>query len=219
MASKNHPDIHEAMEHTLALPSLGDALTDAADHALKWQLDNPVVQQIPVLKSVFDIAKVGMDIQQLLFSKRVVAFLGELKDTSTTQRQAFIAKHANDKGHRKLGETIISLLARAENAEKARLMGLITAAAIQGSVALDKAMRLCAMVDRAYLEDLSMVRTFIRPRPSTSTEAESLKSVGFLKQRGYNTQGTKDLKPSSQPIYELSEFGRLFLEITREGTE
>ncbi|ORE89461.1 hypothetical protein ATO7_06260 [Oceanococcus atlanticus] len=216
MAAKNSspPDIDDAMEETLSLVNLRDLLTDTADSALQLSMDAAVFDHFPVLKTLNSIGQFGLDIRQALFAKRVFAFLFELSETSTKQRQAFVTKYTNDKGRKRLGETIISLLERAESIEKARRMGIITAAAIEGFLPTDKAVRLCAMVDRAYLEDLDKLPTFLRPKTTTSTEAESLKAVGFLTTQGYNTEGTRDYSTISQLRYLLSEYGKLYLKVT-----
>lgn len=139
-----------------------------------------------------------------------------LSSASTADRTKFVQKLDDEKKLDEFGETIILLLERAEDMEKPHIIGKILRACIEGNIDYGKAMRLVAIVNRCYTQDLAHLVNFNNGVQENTPVAESLFAAGLLSNGGLEG-GTAD-GSGGGVIYYLNKYGELLLTYGLDGS-
>lgn len=192
----------------------GDKLTDvfamtsdvALDAATSGALDG-----VPVVGLLTSMARAGRGVRDQLYLRKVILFLHSLKTTSQEKRDAFIASLSNQKELERFGDTITLILEQNDDLRKPGIIGRVIASHIEGHIEYAKAMRLAAIVNRAYAADLDYLKSFEPGVQVHSPDiAASLFSAGLLANAGMDG-GTFDQDGSGGALYEMNEYGRLLV--------
>lgn len=203
----------QSLVQSIASDSLGELLGDLGEVAIDCALSEGVLRDIPIIGSITGLFRAGREIRSELFLKKIAIFLSQISEASHGERQQFAKRFANDAESRRFGESVLLLLERAENMEKPRIVGRIMRAAIRGQIDLTKAMRLAAIVDRCYMQDLDHLPMF-ESGPQLDEfriVVEALQSVGLLSTAGFDG-GNMDEDPiRSGTVYVLNEYGELLI--------
>jgi hypothetical protein len=204
--------IGSSLTRTIGSTQLPALLTSIGDSAFGAFVPWDVLRDIPVFGMLYEAAKVTRDIKEALFVRKVFRFLDPLAATSDEERMRFVERLEAKGKVEEFGETIFLLLERIDDTVKPGIIGRIGAALVRGDVSYDKAMRLAAIVNRCYAQDLEYLRRFPEGAHADMADtAASLFSVGLLRQTGQN-YGSMSAPISSPNVYELNEYGRLLLE-------
>ncbi|MBD5804077.1 hypothetical protein AZOA_35200 [Azoarcus sp. Aa7] len=205
----NTPDT--SLTRSVATESLADLLGNISETAIDSVIESGMLRDIPIIGTITGLMKAGRDVRSALFLRKIAVFLQELSQTSPEDRRNFVAQFDSEEKRHEFGQTVLMLLDRSEDIAKPRLIAKIVSAHIQGSIEYAKAMRLCAIIDRCYSQDLAMLKEFREGTQGDSTPiAESLLAVGLLSNGGFDggTAGGND----GGVIYVLNEYGRLLIQ-------
>ena len=175
-------------------------------------LDKEVIREIPILGFLIAICRDGRDIRNEFFLRKVQNFLAKISEASHKERQRFAEGFENDAAARRFGESALLLLERADRMEKPKIFGRIMCAAIRGQIDIPKAMRLGAIVDRCYLEDLDHLPKFESgPHFDKGAAVEALQYVGLLSVIGEDYGHINEKLGGSSIRYILNEYGELLI--------
>ena len=106
----------------------------------------------------------------------------------------------------------IALKQIAEDMAKPKLIAKIINAYIVGHINEATTFRIYSMIDRCYVQDLELLKNFRNGTQGKNTPvAETLLSVGFLSNGGLDG-GTFDDEDSGGVIYNINEYGKLFVQ-------
>lgn len=206
MTMHHSPDT--SLTRSVAKESLADLLGSVSETALDSVIESGTLRDIPIIGLITGTMKASRDIRAALFLRKITIFLQEMSQTSAEDRNRFVAQFDSDEKQHEFGQTILMLLDRSEDMTKPRLIAKVISAHIQGYIALSKAMRLCAIVDRCYTQDLSLLQEFRDGTQGDATPiAESLLSVGLLSNGGID--GGDMGKDDGGIIFVMNEYGRL----------
>lgn len=203
----------QSLVQSIASDNLGDLLGGLGEVAIDSALNEVVLRDISILGSITGLFRAGRAIRNELFLKKIVIFLSQISEASHKERQQFSERFANDPDSRRFGESVLLLLERAESMEKPRIVGRIMCAAIRGQIDLTKAMRLAAIVDRCYLQDLDHLPRF-ESGPQLDEfriVVEALQSVGLLSTAGFDGGNMDEDPMRSGTVYVLNEYGELLI--------
>lgn len=194
-----------SQETTDLVATIGDTAMDAA-------ISSGAFDGVPVLGIATGLWRAGKEVQQQLFARKVLRFLGETNKVSLAERCTF-AKHLDaDERTAEFGETILLILERIDDTRKPSIIGRVMAAHIRGDLDYAKAMRLASIVSRCYVQDLELLRTFAPGVQREKTPiAESLFAVGLLSNGGIDDGDASD-PFSSGTIFNLNEYGELLIQ-------
>ncbi|MBN1763740.1 MAG: hypothetical protein JW860_00650 [Sedimentisphaerales bacterium] len=137
---------------SLKVDKLKELASDYAELGLDSILDEGIVKDIPIIKSIASIAKIGLNIRDKLFTKKLLNFFKHAADTSKEQREAFIQKYCSNT--KRFEETILLILEQADNIEKPAIIGKIFKYCILGEINYEQSLRLSSMVNKVYWKDL-----------------------------------------------------------------
>lgn len=202
----NSPDT--SLTRSVATESLADLLGNISETVLDSVIESGTLRDIPIIGTITGVMKAGRDIRTTLFLRKVAVFLKEMSQTSPEERQKFVAQFDGEEKQHEFGQAILMLLDRSEDITKPRLIAKIISAHIQGNIAYSKAMRLCAIIDRCYTQDLTLLLEFRDGTQGDSTPiAESLLSAGLLSNGGFS--GGTAAGNDGGVIYVMNEYGEL----------
>lgn len=203
--------IDTSLTRSIATQSLADVLGTVSETAIDAALESGPLRDIPIIGTIVGVMKTGRDIQSALFIRKVAFFLKTLSETSDEDRNRFIGEFDTPQKQHKFGEAILLLLERAEDMEKPKLIARIINAHICGNIDQNVAFRICAVIDRCYVNDLDLLKNFVNGTQRKNTPiAESLASVGFLSNGGFDG-GVIGEEDSGGVIYSLNKYGKIFV--------
>jgi hypothetical protein len=131
---------------------LSSLTSDYTELGLDSILDDGIVKDIPVLRTLVSIAKLTKNVRDRLYLKKMSRFLVQLAGTTQEQREEFIRKYCCNK--KRFEETILLILEQADRISKATLIGKIFKACILGKIRYEDALLLSDMVNRCFWSDL-----------------------------------------------------------------
>jgi hypothetical protein len=167
---------------------------------------------VPVVGLLAGMARAGRSVRDQLYLRKMILFLHNLKTTSQEKRDAFIASLADQKELERFGDTITLILEQNDDLRKPGIIGRVMAAHIEGHIEYAKAMRLAAIVNRAYAADLDYLKSFKPGVQAHSPDvAASLFSAGLLADAGTDG-GTYGQDSSGGTLYEMNEYGGLLVQ-------
>ena len=110
----------ESMELTMdksnlsVVGDIGEVIIDAA-------MDDGIFKDIPVIGAIVGASKCIKNVSDVLFTKKLIAFLFELRDTDVHEREEAIAKWESDAKYRiRVGEVLLNMINRCDDTQKAK---------------------------------------------------------------------------------------------------
>lgn len=146
---------------------------------------------VPVVGTMIKMARSGAAIRDLVFQRKVIAFLTSFANESDPiSRTEFVRKIEEQNQGQRFGETILLLLERMDDLSKPVIVGRLMAAAAREDIALTEALRLSRIVDRAFIEDLLLLPNMVDDKVQPDEiVADALFSAGLLSNGGINGGG------------------------------
>lgn len=157
--TNNINDIEVSLVDTITDDNLSQLFGNIGESVLDTMLSDGVMQNIPIIDSIYKGGKIIVSIRDQFFAKKVLKFLLQIKDISATERQKFIDE-LEEKTGQKAGETLVVLLDRLDNIEKPLILSNLLKSKIKGEISLEKFLRLASILDRGFLPDLKKLCDF-----------------------------------------------------------
>jgi hypothetical protein len=134
---------------------LGDFGVNSAEIILDSILKEGVLRDVPVIGSIVSLMKVGNGIREYVFLQKLIRFLIQSKDVSERERRRMIDEVNSDPRHEtKVGMQIMMLLDRADDLEKASIVGRLFKAFLSERIDYPRFVLLSNIVNRAHLHTL-----------------------------------------------------------------
>jgi len=192
--------IEGKLVESLEVKRLGELAADCAELSLDSILDDGIVKDIPILRTAVSIAKIGFNIRDRIYIKKIASFLSQIGNTTQEQREAFIEKYCGDT--KRFEETILLILEQADNMEKPSLIGKIFKACILGKIKYVDALRLSSMINKALWQDLEALLS--------GNDTEQVKS------RLANTGLLKTGSGFGRLLYTANSYTNILIEISKK---
>lgn len=174
------------------------------------------MMDIPFIGSVLKLGKLGMDVRDYFFIRRVASFLQGSSKVSDEERQSFaveVKKYGKEK-KRKLASYLISLIGSVDDEEKATIMGWIYAERVKNHIDDDMMLRLCSVVNKCFLSDLKTLSEYQKVKVKNGFVSSNLFSLGLLEDSGID--GGSVNYEGGGTIYVLNEIGQKLYDILRK---
>lgn len=187
------------------LSNMGKTLIDAAG---EW---SDAFAELPYIGSVIKISKVGMAISDQHFIKKIGKFLEV--GTYTPEEFDKFYEELDKKLIEKLASFLINTLTAIDETEKATVVGYLYKHRVKRNIDDDLMIRLCAIVNRSYLNDLKSLPEYSQIKTTNHYVADNLFSLGLLANCGIdggNVDGS-----NSGTMYQLNPVGEKLLEILK----
>ena len=176
--SKN--SIQESFDKTLKGTNLQDIMIDLSDTTIDTLLKDELLKEIPVVKTLVAFAKLGANIHDRLFLKKIISFMNGLKDIPHTERSRMIDKIDASKEQRvKVGEKLLYIIDSCNDYENSELVSRLFKAIIQEKISYDEFLRSSNAIERITSYDLKWFLKNAR-KYMTVEEVGSLISSGLF---------------------------------------
>lgn len=162
MAEENRQDEKQEMGFGRALiqsaakENIMDLASDFAETILDSQDIGDLLKSVPIFGILFKSYKAYLGIRELLFLKKVARFLQAAGEVSDRKRQRFLNEMKNSpKEEQKAGETVLLLLDRIDDFDKASMIGKLFAAHVEERIEFWWFQELASAVVRCSLSALN----------------------------------------------------------------
>jgi hypothetical protein len=187
-----------------------DLVVDLGELGLDAALEEGVLKEIPVLKSIIACHKTWEAIHDQLFLRKIAGFLFACPRFTDAEKQKFLNEHLNGpQSTTRLSDSIVLVLDRLDDLEKPPMVAQAFAALVRGEIDLGTFRRLTAAVDIGFVEDL---KDLVRQTHPTADQMRSLfpclVRTGLTWIHGPNVPGEGGM---ARTQYQVSDLGRVFI--------
>lgn len=172
-------------------------------------------EDIPYIGSLFKLGKVALNYMDYCFVRKLHYFLAESDNIEPEKKEEFL-NGLDKKDYKRINAMMTQLLYTADEDGKATLMGKIYRSRLLGEIDEEMMLRLCSVVNKAFLADLDHLEEFIGENASDDHIRDNLNSLGLLQDLGtlYEVEQedfhTSGIGPSK---HQLNVVGRELLRI------
>jgi hypothetical protein len=135
-------------------PEVKDLAAELGEFELDSFLDEGLLKEIPLLKTILACRKSWTAISDQVFLKKVASFLVDCPKFTKEEVEAFVIEHWRDPKARRLGDTLVLLLDRLDDLEKPTMLAKVFAAFVRKRINYDAFRRLSAGIDLSFIQDL-----------------------------------------------------------------
>ena len=169
-------------------------------------------EDIPFIGSLFKLGKVALNYMDYCFVRKLHYFLAESDNIEPEKKEEFL-NGLDKKDYKRINAMMTQLLYTADEDGKATLMGKIYRSRLLGEINDEMMLRLCSVVNKAFLADLNHLEDYVDENESDDYIRDNLNALGLLQDLGTlheNANGMDSFGPTS---HKLNVVGRELLRI------
>lgn len=170
---------------------------------------------LPYIGSLFKLGKVAVNYMDYRFVRKLHFFLAESENIDQKRKIKFLSSF-DKKDYKRINAMMTHLLYSAEEDGKASLMGKIYRSRLMGEIDDEMMLRLCSVVNRAFLADLDHLNEYVTENDSDDYIRDNLNALGLLQDLGsvkFPQQGNHVIPTFGNTIYKLNGIGKELLRI------
>jgi hypothetical protein len=222
MTESEQNSLHEirpedSLLETVGSDDLAALAIDFWEPILDKMVEDGPIREIPIIGSVLRIAKLGLDVTNYLFIKKVVRFLYHLQEIPLSERQKFLAELNKDESYRqRVGEQLLLSLHRLDDMQKPELLSRVFSAFIRGEIDFVTYRKLCTAIDRMKMYHMQSLVDFYEEPPDRKVAAdETLQDLAFAGL--VNIMVVKGMSVGPLDGFTQNDLGRLFIQLVMRG--
>ena len=136
-------------------------------------------KDIPYIGSVIKLGRIGCKYYELFFIRKLAKFLEKETEISEIEKEEFL-NSLGPKQRKRIHEYLTHYLLHAEDAAKADIMGYIYKERVRMAIDNKMFLRLCSIIDKAFLFDLRVLPKYIKKTTEDSIEANNFINLGLI---------------------------------------
>ena len=172
---------------------------------------------LPYIGSLFKLGKVAVNYMDYRFVRKLHFFLAESENIDQERKIKFLSSF-DEKDYKRINAMMTHLLYSAEEDGKATLRGKIYRSRLLDEIDDEMMLRLCSVVNRAFLADLDNLEEYVEENESDDYIRDNLNALGLLQDLGsvkFPQQGNHVIPTFGNTIYKLNAIGKELLRIKR----
>ncbi|MDL1989036.1 MAG: hypothetical protein LWX08_15625, partial [Deltaproteobacteria bacterium] len=147
--------LSNSLENTLKNSDLQNVTISIAEVFTDSLMEDGIAKDIPIIGTVIGLGKTAIGIKESLFLKKVIYFISELKNISSTKRHEMIDKiDKSGKFRTKVGEKLLYIIDKCDDHEKSQIIARLFSAFLLGTIGYDEFLRASHIVDHLMNDDL-----------------------------------------------------------------
>lgn len=200
--------------HELALTTIDEATDVAVDVAndassLLLSAVGECVSCLPVGSIIKALGNGYMSYSTYRFFQKMGKFLSAVKENSSKEEtEAFLDSIADR--DEDVSEYMLAVLDKSESKEKARMLGIIYAAAVRKTIDIYTMLRLSSIVEKGFIADFRRLPEFTKPQDEVSDASNTFVNLGLID----NEPGGRWL---NNPRTELNTLGNTLLNVLQSA--
>jgi len=173
-------NIQESFDKTLKQTNFQDIVIDISEITIDSLLKDGILKDIPIVGTLIHTAKLGANIRDLLFLKKIISFMNGLRNIAPTERDKMIKKIDASKEYRiKVGEKLLYIIDTCSDHENSENISHLFKAFLEEKITYDEFLRGANIIERITSYDLKWFLKNTREYMSVE-EAGSLISSGLF---------------------------------------
>jgi len=172
-------------------------------------------EDIPYIGSLFKLGEVAVNYMDYRFVRKLHFFIAESENIEQERKEKFF-ESLSEKDYKRINSMMTQLLYSAEEDGKATLMGKIYRSRLLGEIDDEMMLRLCSVVNKAFLTDLNHLEEYIDENGSDDYIRDNLNSLGLLQDLGTLHEDANGMDSFGPTSHKLNVVGRELLRI-KEG--
>jgi hypothetical protein len=138
---------------------------------------------LPYIGSLFKLGKVAVNYMDYRFVRKLHFFLEPSEQVGLEQKKEFLDS-LSEPDNKKISGYLTQMLYSSEEDAKASLMGKIYRSRLLGEIDNNMMLRLCSVVNKAFLPDLDHLAEYVEDNDSYDYIRDNLNSLGLLRDLG-----------------------------------
>lgn len=140
-------------------------------------------KDLPYIGSLFKLGKVAVNYMDYRFVRKLHFFLEQSESVEPEKKIEFLDS-LSEPDNKRISGYLTQLLYSSEEDAKASLMGKIYRSRLLGEIDNDMMLRLCSVVNKAFLPDLDHLAEYVEDNDSYDYIRDNLNSLGLLRDLG-----------------------------------
>lgn len=172
-------------------------------------------KDLPYIGSLFKLGKVAVNYMDYRFVRKLHFFLEQSESVEPEKKIEFLDS-LSEPDNKRISGYLTQLLYSSEEDAKASLMGKIYRSRLLGEIDNDMMLRLCSVVNKAFLPDLDHLAEYVEDNDSYDYIRDNLNSLGLLRDLGgvyQKDDGEWEGLGFGPAIHRLNDVGRELLRI------
>ncbi|KOY87380.1 hypothetical protein AD998_15615 [bacterium 336/3] len=193
---------------TLKTSDLKDVTKDITESGIDLLIKNEILKEIPIIKSIVGVFKLGISIKDMFFLKKLLRFLNEINDTTLEERANIINKiEQNPQYTHNLGENLILLIDKLDDLDKANIIGKLFKSVLEQRIDIITFQRICHAVNGIFIHDIYELHKLWKGENIVHDIKNNLFIYGFMKRKSF---GQVALDGSNE--FEINSLGKILIE-------
>lgn len=172
-------------------------------------------KDLPYIGALFKLGKVAVNYMDYRFVRKLHFFLEQSESVEPEKKIEFLDS-LSEPDNKRISGYLTQLLYSSEEDAKASLMGKIYRSRLLGEIDNDMMLRLCSVVNKAFLPDLDHLAEYVEDNDSYDYIRDNLNSLGLLRDLGgvyQKDDGEWEGLGFGPAIHRLNDVGRELLRI------
>lgn len=140
-------------------------------------------KDLPYIGSLFKLGKVAVNYMDYRFVRKLHFFLEQSESVEPEKKIEFLDS-LSEPDNKRISGYLTQLLYSSEEDAKASLMGKIYRSRLLGEIDNNMMLRLCSVVNKAFLPDLDHLAEYVEDNDSYDYIRDNLNSLGLLRDLG-----------------------------------
>lgn len=162
--------------------------------------------------SLFKLGKVAMNYMDYQLVRKLHYFLAESENIEQEKKDEFL-NSLSQKDYKRINAMMTQLLYTADEDGKATLMGKIYRSRLLGEIDDEMMLRLCSVVNKAFLTDLDHLYEYTIENGSDDYIRDNLNALGLLQDLGTLHEEANGMDSFGPTSHKLNVVGRELLRI------
>ncbi len=181
-----HNRVEIELSNSIKDSSLEKLTSDILEVGIDQLITEGILREIPVIKSIFNITKIGLNINDKILTKKLLIFLFQIHSIPNEKRVKFIHRlEENKEFNSKVGESLLLIIDKIDDFEKPRIVGNLFRATIEGKITYQAFLYLAFLVNNSFSLHLNKLKSvfdkdFIDLNKLDSYEKNSLYNSGII---------------------------------------
>jgi len=148
-------NLSASLTDSLVSSDLQSVTIDLAEAFADTLLEDGLAKDIPVIGTIYKLAKYGVSVRDRLFVKKLLCFFSEISQISVEDRARMISKIDQSGEFRmRVGEKLLYILDKPEDHENARIVAVLFRAFIDGKLTYAEFLRASRAIQSVMTDDL-----------------------------------------------------------------
>lgn len=222
------PSLKETIFKPIA-DNMSDVLIEIAESGIDSVLPDSVIKEIPIIKTINSLCKVGLNIRENYLIRKTAKFLVAFKQGKLSEQQIQLYRKQLESNPKKvekeLGRVII-LLERMLEEQQADLLGRIYISYIRGDISWDKFIELSEVNERMFPVDYGVLGVIAKNATDNTDsipdeevyQIQRLQALGLVMERAGNFWGDLVNKYKYER-YLITPLGKILIDLNKVPTE